>query len=86
MEIELNTGNLRNLCRICLGAGNYNLWEHKVHWSDNTIENDSLESDAQAAAISIHEVLQMYNDWQVSFQRDLLNFILKTISITAFGT
>uniref|UniRef100_A0A0K8UA02 Zinc finger protein 236 n=1 Tax=Bactrocera latifrons TaxID=174628 RepID=A0A0K8UA02_BACLA len=67
MEIELNTGNLRNLCRICLGAGDYNLWEHKVLWNDTTIENDSLESDAQnEAAISIHEVLQMYNDWQHS--------------------
>lgn len=67
MEIELNTGNLRNLCRICLGRGDYNLWEHKVQWSDNETENDSLESDTQdPAAITIHEVLQMYNDWQHS--------------------
>ncbi|XP_011188818.2 zinc finger protein 287 [Zeugodacus cucurbitae] len=65
MEIELNSGNLRNLCRICLGAGDYNLWEHKVNWSDNATENDSLESDTQVAeTITIHEVLQMYNDWQ----------------------
>lgn len=76
MEIELNTGNLRNLCRICLGRGDYNLWEHKVQWSDNETENDSLESDTQdPAAITIHEVLQMYNDWQVSLQRALVNNI-----------
>ncbi|XP_053958389.1 zinc finger protein 236 [Anastrepha ludens] len=65
MEIELNTTNLRKLCRICLGAGEYNLWEHNVCWSNIAMGRDEMEASSQDTKfITVHEVLQMYNDWQ----------------------
>ncbi|CAD6999202.1 unnamed protein product [Ceratitis capitata] len=66
MEVELNTSNLRNLCRICLGEGDYNLWEHKVNWNCYNEDDPNTEGEAVAEGITLHEVLQMFNDWQHS--------------------
>ncbi|XP_017485343.1 PREDICTED: uncharacterized protein LOC108373916 [Rhagoletis zephyria] len=66
MEIELNIRNLRNLCRICLGVPDYNLWEQKVCWANEATTNDGDTSDQNAEDITVREVLQMYNDWQHS--------------------